>query len=310
MCRILLVALVISILFALPLFAASAGTTGFELFRLEPLARGAALAGSQIAVSGDLAALYWNPAGLATISMRCGSAGYLKHVLDFNAGHLAYAHPFPRIGTGAIGITYFDYGSFDEATETGQRTGRTFTASDILLTVAMARNMKSGIDIGASVKFLNSTIDNYSAGAFALDAGLIYHTPWSQLDVAAGVFNLGTALSAFLNHKDDLPFSLRAGFSKPLEHLPVRFSGEVDYYPEEELVQAALGGEATLSEFLRLRLGYNTIGIDQRVGLDRDALAGFSIGFGILWKRLTFDYALTSQGEVGFLNRITIGSTF
>jgi hypothetical protein len=306
--RILPVALIISVFLTIPLFAGSAGTTGFELLRLEPLARGAALAGSQVAVSGDLAALYWNPAGLAAISTRKGTAGYMKHVLDFNAGHLAYAHPFANIGTGAVGITYFDYGSFDEATETGQKTGRTFGANDILLTVAMARNMKSGIDIGASLKFLNSTIDSYSASAFALDAGIIYHTPWSQFDVAAGVFNLGSTLNAFLNQKDDLPFSLRGGFSKPLEHLPMRLSGEVDYYPADETIQAALGGEVTLSQYLRFRLGYNTIGIDQRVGLDRDALAGFSIGIGLLWKRLTFDYALTSQGEVGFLNRVTIGS--
>jgi hypothetical protein len=308
MARIILATFVASFSITLNLFAGAAGTTGFELFRVEPTARGAALAGSQIAVSNDLAALYWNPAGLATISTRQGSAGYLKHVLDFNAGHLAYAQPFPRIGTGAIGVTYFDYGSFDEATETGQRTGRTFGASDILLTVALARNVKGPVDVGASMKFLYSTIDNYTASAFALDAGLVYHAPWSQLDVAAGVFNLGTTLSAFLTQKDDLPLSLRAGFSKPLEHLPMRLSGEVDYYPEDEAVQAALGGELTMSEFLHLRFGYNTIGIDQRVGLDRDALAGFSIGFGLLWKRLTFDYALTSQGEVGFLNRITIGS--
>ena len=117
-----------------------------------------------------------------------------------------------------------------------------------------------------------------------------------------------TLLLNFLNEKDKLPFSLRAGFSKPLEHLPMRFSGEVDYYPDEETLQAAIGGELTLSQFLKLRIGYNTIGIDQRVGLDRDALAGFAAGFGVIWRRLTFDYALTSQGEVGFLNRVTIGS--
>ena len=86
-------------------------------------------------------------------------------------------------------------------------------------------------------------------------------------------------------------------------------SGQVDYYPDEEAIQAALGSEFTLSEFLKLRFGYNTIGIDQRVGLDRDTLAGFALGFGVFWRRLTFDYALTSQGEVGFLNRVTIGST-
>ena len=308
MARITLTFILALLVFVPSVFAGAAGTTGFELLRLEPAARGAALAGSQMAVAGDLAALYWNPAALATIKTRKGSVGYLKHVVDFNSGHLAYAQPFEKLGVGAFGITYFDYGSFDEATETGQKTGRTFGASDILLSAALSRTVKGNVDIGMAIKFLHSAIDDYSASALGVDAGILYHSPWSQLDLAAGVYNVGTALSAFLNEKDKLPLSLRAGFSKPLEHLPMRFSGEVDYYPDEEALQAAIGGELTLSQFLNLRIGYNTIGIDQRVGLDRDALAGFAAGFGVIWRRLTFDYALTSQGEVGFLNRVTIGS--
>jgi len=308
MARIALTFILALLILVPSVFAGAAGTTGFELLRLEPAARGAALAGSQMAVAGDLAALYWNPAGLASIQTRKGSVGYLKHVVDFNSGHLAYAQPFANLGVGAFGITYFDYGSFDEATETGQITGRTFGASDILLSAALSRTVKENVDIGLAAKFLYSSIDDYSASALGMDAGILYHSPWSQFDLAAGVYNVGTALSAFLNEKDKLPLSLRAGFSKPLEHLPMRFSGEVDYYPDEEALQAAIGGELTLSEYLKLRIGYNTIGIDQRVGLDRDALAGFAAGFGVFWKRLTFDYALTSQGEVGFLNRVTIGS--
>jgi hypothetical protein len=286
--------------------AASAGTTGFELFRTDGSARNSALAGSQIAVGGDLHNLFSNPAGLASIERPQGGIGYFKHILDINSGNLAYARPIRDRGVVGAGITYFDYGKFDKATETGQKVGD-FGASDVLLTVSGARLMRPDLAAGVSLKYLNSTIDSYSASALAADFGLLYHTGYENWDVGAGIYNLGFATSAYLKHKDDLPTCYKLGFAVPLEHLPVRLSlaGE---YSAAESIRGAGGLELTFSPVIQGRLGYSTLGVDQRVGTNRDALAGFSAGLGLHLKRITFDYALTSQGEVGFLNRFTLSA--
>lgn len=288
--------------------AGSAGTTGFELLRTDGSARNTALGGSQIAVGGGLHSLYANPAGLAAIETAQGAVGFFKHVMDINSGSLAFAKPVTGLGTVGVGITYFDYGTFDRASEFGQKEGE-FGASDVLLTVSAAREVAQDLNGGVSLKYLHSTIDSYTASALAADIGIIYKTGFNKWDVGAGIHNIGFATAAFLEEREDLPASYRLGFSVPLEHLPVRFSFAGDYM-EAEGIRGCGGLEITFSQYLMGRLGYNTTGIDQRVGLDRDALAGFSGGLGIHINKLSVDYSMTSQGEIGYLHRFTISSEF
>ncbi len=287
-------------------FADSAGTKGYELLRVDGFARSSALSGSQIAVGGELHSLFTNPAGLTMISRQVGSVGYFKHVLDMNAGNLAYARPVNGVGVIGIGITYFDYGRFDKANEFGQKEGE-FGASDILVTASGARSLTNKFDLGISLKYLNSSIDAYSASALVSDIGMIYRTGYENWDVGGGVFNAGFAMSSYLEEKDDVPTSYRLGLSAPLEHLPVRFSVMGDY-ADGEKIRANGGLELSFSPNVQGRLGYGTVGIDQRVGLDRDALAGFSAGIGIKMKRLSLDYALSSLGEIGFVNRFSLSA--
>jgi hypothetical protein len=292
------------IIFTATAFAGSAGTTGFELFRMDGYARSASLGGSQIAVEGDLQSLSSNPAGLAGFTKRAGGITYLKHVLDINLGNLSYVHPVEKIGVLGLGITYFDYGDFDKADENGQKLGE-FGASDILLTASAARELRDDFQGGVSVKYLNTTIDNRSASAVALDAGAIYHTGYEGWDVGAGIYNVGTALSAFVKEKDPLPTTYKLGFSVPLEHLPVHFTFGGSYTGEEGVEGAGI----KFAEQIFGRVGYNTLGIDQRTGSNDDALAGFAGGIGLKLKNIKVDYALTSMGEIGYLNRFSISSS-
>lgn len=308
MCTRALAAILLPMLLTTAVFAGSAGTTGFELFRTDGWARNSALGESQIAVAGDLHSVFSNPAGLARMDRPRGAIGFFKHVLDINAGSLAYARPFREVGVLALGVTYFDYGSFDRANEYGQKEGE-FGVSDVLLSVSGARMMMENLCGGVTLKYLNSNMDSHVAAAVAADVGVIYHTGYEGWDVGAGIYNAGFATSAYLTRKDDLPTAYRLGFSVPLKHLPARvsFAGE---YMRVEGVRGCGGLELTFSQHLQARLGYNTVGIDQRVGLSSDALAGFSAGLGVHVKSLSFDYALTSQGEVGMLHRFTLGTAF
>jgi hypothetical protein len=69
----------------------------------------------------------------------------------------------------------------------------------------------------------------------------------------------------------------------------------------------SLGGEFTLSKPLRLLFGYdNERRRDLKIGTSA-GMAGFSFGLGIVMKTLRLDYAYTSLGKIGSLNRITVG---
>lgn len=285
---------------------AASGTTGYELFRTDGFARSAGLAGSSIAHLGDLSSLQSNVAGLAVLEHPSVAAGYTKHVLDINHGTLAYARPADRGFVWAAGLDYMSYGTFDRADENGFKSGE-FGASDVQLRAAIAKTVKPQLRLGAALKYQYRDIDGTAATAIAADAGLQYDTGFNDWTVGAAIKSFGTATSAFLTEKDGLPTSYELGFAVPLEHLPVKFS-LAGAYVTAEGPEARAGLEIAFATQFIGRLGYSTIGVDQKTGLSSDAFAGFSAGLGLNVKQLTFDYALTSHGEIGFLNRFTIGT--
>lgn len=302
-----LISIAIPLLLSNLLAFGAAGTTGYELFRTDGFARSAGLAGSSVAQHGDLSALQSNVAGLATIARSDISASFTKHVLDINQGTLAYSR---RLSNGYVlagAVDYLSYGTFDRADENGFKNGE-FTASDFQFRGAVAQSLKPDLRIGAVLKYQYRDIDGIGASAIAVDAGLQYDTGFNDWTVAAAIKSIGTATSAFLSEKDDLPTSYELGFAVPLEHLPIKFS-VVGAYVKEEGVEGRGGLEISFAQLLVGRLGYSTIGVDQRSGLSSDAFAGFSGGIGFRIKQLTFDYALTSHGEIGYLNRFTVGTS-
>ena len=290
------------------------GTVGFELLRMEATARGAAASGALVAVSGEVDAMHSNPASIADLEDRWVSLTYLKHLLDFNSGTIGYAQSVRNYGTLGARITYFDYGSFDEATPQGEFTGRTFGANDILFSMSFARRIGSVYRIGVSVNYIRSQIEDYSASAVSTNIGFLVRTHAQvkgiqEVTIGAAVYNLGTATKAFIDDKDDLPMGFRGGFNAPLEYLPLTVSAQVTKWVDQD-VQFALSGEFRPMDALRIRVGYSTEGHDQHLDTDKDTFAGFSTGFGIIHSKLRFDYALTSMGELGLINRFTISRMF
>lgn len=285
-----------------------ADMAGFNFLRTDVSARASAMAGAFIAIPGDVHAMHFNPAGMSTITNRVASATYLNHVLDFQSGFVGYAQPFRNYGVLGIGINYMDYGTFNETDNNGEKYG-TFGASSFVISTAIGREFFQGASAGIGFKYIRSEIERYTAQAYAFDVGILYAVPFAEeLNIAVTVTNIGQSTSAFIETKEDVPLKYAAGFSKKLAHLPLLLNVLVYKYVDFDF-QFALGGEFTLSPGLFLRLGYNSIGRDQRVEGDLDQVAGASIGFGYQWKQFSLDYSLSSMGEIGSLNRLTFSAT-
>ncbi len=303
-----LVTATVLICLALAAQASSPGTAGYQFLRTQVGARASGMGGTFIAVPGDVHALFYNPAGLAEIAVRTGSLTYLKHVLDFHSGFVGYAQPLAPNTVGGVGVNYINFGTFKRRDESGQEQGE-FGAGGLCVTAAVARKLSSALLAGVSGKFVYATIDNYQSSALVGDAGILYHTPVRDLDVAAGVFNVGTVLSAFVEEKDRLPLAYRVGLMKKLEHLPLLL-GVTAYKYADDRWQWSIGGEFTVSEGLFLRWGYDSVGADMDVGSSKDYLAGISLGFGVAWRAYRFDYSSSLMGEVGSQNRFTFSGVF
>ncbi len=287
----------------------SSGTAGYEFLRTHIGARPSAMAGAFISIPGDIHAIYFNPAGLAPISGRMATATYLNHVLDFQSGFVAYTQPIKNIGQIAVGIDYMNYGDFDETDVAGNKLGN-FGAGSFAITSSLGRSINEDLMVGVSAKVIYFSIVEYNSTALALDLGAIYKVPFIEdMNIGLGVFNLGQAMTAFMDHKDPLPLNFVLGFSKKLAHLPLVYSVTANKYIDDD-IQFNVGGEFTLAEGVFLRVGYNSLGRDLKIGADGDQFAGISMGLGFQWNQMQFDYGLSSFGAIGYLNRATFSYQF
>lgn len=244
------------------------------------------------------------------MSTRAGTFGYLNHILDIQSFVGAYIHPHAH-GSYGVGIQYTDYGTLRRTDKYGEELGD-FGASSMVFYATYSRMHAERWLFGINFKYLRSEIDQYAADGIGFDLGVIYHSViFDNLNLAAGLFNIGKARTAYIQTKERLPFNFQIGLSKRLAHLPFTWSAVLLRYTDENL-RLRFGGEFDISERLFVRLGYDTVGKDQKLGTDSssDRFAGLALGFGISYNEYLFDYAFSSFGEVGSLNRLSFSVMF
>lgn len=289
---------------------ASTGS-GFEFLKTHFGARAAAMGGAYVASMHDLNAIGYNPAGLTGITNKKITVSYLDGFVDFQQGMVSYGQDLDNHRIIAASVAYMNYGSIERTEEyTGKNIG-SFSPSDFQVNLSYADQSELGICYGVTAKYIRSQIDQYNADAIAVDGGLLYCIENQKMNIGLSITNLGQALSAFKQVKENLPLTYRAGFSKTLAHLPLTLFFNLYRYQfqESDLVAGlywALGGEFQLSEKTFLRWGYNSIGHEQNMNSDQDRFAGISFGFGTQIKKFVIDYALSYHGVIGSNNQFTI----
>ena len=282
--------------------------SGYEILKTEISARAAGMSGAFVGVSGDLYALFYNPAGLIGIQKKTFGFTYLDHVLDIKAGNFVYSSPLGVNSKYAFGINYINYGSFEGRDINGAPT-TPFTAQDVVLAGGFAREYSSHVFYGISAKALYSKIAAYSSTVIVFDGGLIYTMPEKQLTFGVSVVNVGVVASAYTDTNDDVPSMLKGGFSKYLAHLPLLISFEFRQFLSGDF-QVVGGGEFTFGQSFKGRLGYNSYGSDQKIGDEGGTFAGVSFGFGLNWKLYLIDYSFSSSGVIGNLQRFSVTWTY
>ncbi len=295
--------------------ASAAENTTYSFLRADVGARAAAMAGTFITNDNDPNCLFYNPAGAATLQRPSASIGFFKHLLDINAGSLAFSYPLEEIGVISAGLVYVHYGSFDETDDLGTVLG-SFHASDLSFVAGFAGTFEENLTYGAGAKIIHSQIAGYASTGAALDAGILYRIPESRIALGAGIRNLGAQFSTYAGTREDLPLDLTVGASVMPKGLPLLFSLNFHRLTErgdgfgERFRNFSVGGEFTLGPALYLRFGYNNEQRrDLKIGTSA-GLAGFSGGVGVTVEGYRLDYALSSLGKVGSLHRVTLATSF
>ena len=314
---------------AAPALAQSRTGTAFDLVRLDPSARVAALAGTgQALVGDDPTAAVYNPALLDDSHDRRLAVGYVNHLSDVSAGHAAYARRLAGVGLVAATVRFLSYGDFERSTVEAGATGETFGASEAAVSVSASREVTARLRTGATVHALFASLDGAGSQALAADLGVAYRVPEQGWVLSASVHHVGAVLSSLGESADRLPLDVRLGVSKRLRYLPLTVSlAGYDLHrfestpstlgPEGEEAggttaldqvrdHLSVGGELQLGSALSARLGYHPKrGAALRTGGRLD-LAGLSAGFGIDLKRIGVDYAYTGWSEFGGLHQFGV----
>ncbi len=307
-----------SICFAVILLVAgtATGQSVYQFLDLDASAREASLAGSALARTDDPSAFYYNPALTVSSQDRAVTFGYLKHILDFNGGYVFSTFHLKKEGYFGVGIGYLNYGSFEKTDGAGNQYG-TFSAGDAFLALNYSNYLAKDFSYGVNVKGIFSSIDIYSSSALALDFGLYYDFPDNLMGIGFSVVNAGRQLSYYDGVREPLPFDVRLGISKQLEHLPLIMNlafqrlGDPELSFTDKLRSFVIGGEFLLSDNFHVRIGYNNLGHQQmKIGLS-SGIEGLSFGMGLKFFGYGFDYSYSSWGpKIGGLHRINVTTSF
>jgi len=283
----------------------------FNFLRYQSNARNAALGGSVIALENDASAFLFNPSLISKVEDNQMQVTFLKHVLDINSGNVSYIHQ-NQYGSFAAAIGFTSYGSFDYADKIGNRTGTTFTASDLTFGITYANKLDTNLYYGITAKYIYAGIEKVSTSALAFDVGLIYNLADGRTNFAVSVLHAGTQLTKISNQSEPLPLDVRIGFNHRLRGLPLLFNFSFHHLADEtssffsRFKSFNIGGEFYISNNINFRLGYdNNIRNLTDAEVDK-GLTGFSGGVGINLNDFLIDYGFSQYGSSSNLHRFSI----
>ena len=226
---------------------ANAGTTGFNFLKIGVGARAAALGGANTTLAGDLESTAANPAALWGLGRRTVALSLTSYLIDTQAGFLSLATPRGSRVWG-FSINYFAYGSLERTDADGQALG-TFSPFDVAAYMTVAQKFwKDRLIVGANLKAVYSTIDDFTSDAYMADLGIIIPGPAHGMRLGASISNLGSVRSGFTpNFKDSLPVLVRLGISHQPAHTPLPLRLLLDLnVPNDNDAYLSFGAEINL----------------------------------------------------------------
>jgi len=175
------------------------GTAAGEFLLFGAGARGTALGGAFAAVTTDVSAMYYNPAGLAQMPRPGAMVGTYDYLADTRYTWGGVALPFSG-GQRAIGVQLGTFGFQDQPVYTVDQpdgTGGTYSVSETFVGLTLAQNFSDRFSAGVTVKGIFDQLGQASGQAFAADFGANFHSLLSNhpIRLSFTLQNLGTDLS-------------------------------------------------------------------------------------------------------------------
>ena len=199
-----------------------AGTASGSFLRIGVGARAEGLGESFVAVANDPTAIYWNPAGLASLQRQEISLNHVSWPADVNYEAGIYVLPVRKFG-GSLGFQFAVLSTqIDETTELQPfGTGRSFFYSDAVAGLAYARRWTDKLLVGAGVKVVHEDLGQDVGGptttALLVDIGSIYYLGYGSVRIATSLSNFGSQMKPGGDYVSPVTGEVRSydGFDPP-----------------------------------------------------------------------------------------------
>jgi len=173
------------------------GTSG-EFLLLGAGARGVALGGAFSALTADVTALYYNPAGLAQMSRPSLMVSSYSYVADTRYSWVGIGLPMAG-GSKAVGLSVGSFGFSDQPVytlEDPDGSGETYSVAETFIAGTYSQNFSDRFSAGFTAKMVNDHLGSTSATGFAVDFGTNFHAVIGDRPIRAAfvIQNLGTNL--------------------------------------------------------------------------------------------------------------------
>ncbi|HYU29446.1 MAG TPA: PorV/PorQ family protein [Gemmatimonadales bacterium] len=173
------------------------GASG-EFLLLGAGARGTALGGAYAALSTDVTAMYYNPAGLAQLARPGVMLSTSQYIADTKYAWAGIAFPMAG-GVRSVGLSLGSFGFSDQPIYTltdPDGNGRTYSVRQTFISGTLAQNFSDRFSAGVTLKFINDRLGTAKANGVAVDFGTNFHASVGARPIRASfvIQNLGTNL--------------------------------------------------------------------------------------------------------------------
>ncbi len=172
------------------------GTQGATELQIPVGPRGIALGGAVIGDVTGTEALYWNPAGLASLKKTEALFSHTQYFADMKVNYAAIATSMGDFGNLGVAAKVLSIGDVIVTTETApEGTGEIVQPTFTVLGLTWAKQFTDRVLFGATGNLVSEKVINQSATGVAFDFGFQYMTGWHGLKLGAVMKNFGPTMT-------------------------------------------------------------------------------------------------------------------
>jgi hypothetical protein len=271
---------------------ATAGAAGEWLARYNT-ARTLGIGGAYVADAADPLGVLWNPAGLAGMEQNEVRFENARLFEDTSINGIGFAVPGNWLPNMGVSIISLGSGDFQRTNAMNDVLG-TFREGETAYLLTLARGLSPRLAVGANLKLVQQTVEDFSGGGFGIDlGGYAQLTPTIKAGVSA--MNLGGPKIKLRDVEEPYATLVRGGLSARVLDGRGLIALQVDH--TTGLGATFHGGaEYWLQPTIGLRVGYD----------DGAGTGGFSYRFAPQYQ---LDYAVADHA-LGMSQRIGVAMRF